>query len=1174
MKKITTFLLLHLCYMNVMAQIRFERHLNDIGSIANFINMDFAISADMDADGDQDVISYLEAEERLVWFENLDGAGTFNRIQHLITDEGVYGVALAEDLNNDGNIDIIIRSKSSYKFLWLENSGSKVGNWDNRHVIDANQNSGISSASAYDLDGDGDLDLISRGSAQRFGIYENTDGIGTFVNIPGFVHGANPGASGIIDIDGDNNLDIVIVYDETNEIGWFNNIDGSNNFGNFSLIEASIPGASGMAIADINGDNLDDIVTRSTTSKKILWLENIGNGDFNSPKLILDYEIPDLKFQLSDMDSNGTIDIVYSSYLDGDIGWLVNMGSGVFNEPQNDFSHDLKKPTFFDIADFNGDGKNDILATSEVEGRTAWFDLYEPSFNNNYPVYSDIFGSSSVQAVDMDNDGDADIISINYAEDKLFWRDNTDGSGNEFSFNNIAEIEGLSSISAADLNGNQRKDILYTSLTKDYVRYRTNFNSLKFSSVRNVTTDLNGATAAKAKDLDGDGDNDVVAVGYYSNNVYWYENDGNGFFNDKHELIASFPGGNEVYIDDLNNDNRPDIILASPITHSIIWFENSGNGFAAAKIITDQVTDITSLYVKDLDGDGLKDIVFGALGKVSLGWLKNINQATSFSEINNIAYKTFVRDVTIGDVDGDSDYDVVVSSLRSNALIWYENIDGSGNNFRIRNLGGAQETTSVVPVDIDNDLDIDFVSGALYSTSTPWYENLGRSSNKITGMLSLDLGNNGCNMNNLPMPSTMITTSNESNSFSTFTDTSGLYNLEVSRGDFTTAVTRNFKGLYSVQPTSYSSQFTSDGNLQVADFCIVSEQSKNDLSVEIFPLTAASPGFEAEYLISYRNVGNTILDGLIEFNFDSTKLNFINSSITPFTQNEDYLTYNFSNLNPFETRNIHITLKLKVPPTNEIGNELVFETIVNPVTNDITPENNTFNLTELVIGSFDPNDIQVLEGSNMFIGDAHKDLHYIIRFQNTGTAPAISVKISNVLDANLNWKTMQLVKTSHPSTVEIIDGNRINFYFEQINLPDSTTNEPESHGYIIYKIKPIDDIEVGDIVFNEADIFFDFNLPINTNTVATTYVDVLNTKEFSNNDLKLYPVPAKNKIFIENAQPIKKVKVYNAIGQLCMEKNDIKGVGQLDISSLSKGVYILRLIDETLIESTKLIVKN
>ncbi|WP_033961895.1 DUF7619 domain-containing protein [Psychroserpens jangbogonensis] len=115
------------------------------------------------------------------------------------------------------------------------------------------------------------------------------------------------------------------------------------------------------------------------------------------------------------------------------------------------------------------------------------------------------------------------------------------------------------------------------------------------------------------------------------------------------------------------------------------------------------------------------------------------------------------------------------------------------------------------------------------------------------------------------------------------------------------------------------------------------------------------------------------------------------------------------------------------------------------------------------MNSFDPNDITVLEGEETYINDIDKYLHYIIRFQNAGTSEAINLKGTNILDDKLDWNTLELKSSSHDNRVEINNGNTISFIFNYINLPDSTLDDPNSHGYIAYKVKPKSNVIVDDV---------------------------------------------------------------------------------------------------------------
>jgi uncharacterized repeat protein (TIGR01451 family) len=147
-----------------------------------------------------------------------------------------------------------------------------------------------------------------------------------------------------------------------------------------------------------------------------------------------------------------------------------------------------------------------------------------------------------------------------------------------------------------------------------------------------------------------------------------------------------------------------------------------------------------------------------------------------------------------------------------------------------------------------------------------------------------------------------------------------------------------------------------------------------------------------------------------------------------------------------------------------------------------------------IIDSFDPNDKQVspLGFTENHYVKPNTELEYLIRFQNTGTAEAVNISVVDTLSTDLDMETFHLMSTSHPSELQIenIAGKQVlKWHFKNINLPDSTHNEPQSHGYIKFKIKHKTGIAEGTIIQNFADIYFDFNEPVRTNTTVSNITD-------------------------------------------------------------------------------------
>jgi hypothetical protein len=218
-------------------------------------------------------------------------------------------------------------------------------------------------------------------------------------------------------------------------------------------------------------------------------------------------------------------------------------------------------------------------------------------------------------------------------------------------------------------------------------------------------------------------------------------------------------------------------------------------------------------------------------------------------------------------------------------------------------------------------------------------------------------------------------------------------------------------------------------------------------------------------------------------------------------------------------------------------------------------------VNQTVVNSQDPNDIIVHEGASLTLARAQQEyLHYTIRFQNIGTSDAINIKVLNDLDAKLDWSTFKLISTSHNCRVKNTN-NHNEFLFENINLPGSE-NEPLSHGYITYKVKPIASIAVGNVIPNSANIYFDFNAPIATNLTTTTIVNNLGVDNFAFNDFKCFPNPVKNTLSVANSSTIDAIEITSLIGQPMISKKVNELQTEINLSALSNGIYFVKVTSQ------------
>ncbi|HEY0092339.1 MAG TPA: T9SS type A sorting domain-containing protein, partial [Flavobacterium sp.] len=315
------------------------------------------------------------------------------------------------------------------------------------------------------------------------------------------------------------------------------------------------------------------------------------------------------------------------------------------------------------------------------------------------------------------------------------------------------------------------------------------------------------------------------------------------------------------------------------------------------------------------------------------------------------------------------------------------------------------------------------------------------------------------------------------------------------------------------------------------------------------------------YKILFRNKGNVQQSGDITFTFEDDVIDFVSAS-QPAAQNLNVLSWTYSNLNPFETRTIDLVMHLNAPtstPPLVTGQQLAFEAIITPLSPEEVPADNVFAFKQTVVNSVDPNDKTCLEGDVVGPDMIGNYAHYIIRFENTGTAEALNIVVSDLIDTSkFDVSTLIPLDGSHPFETRISSTNKVEFIFENIMLPfEDATND----GYVAFKIKTLPTLAVGDTFSNSASIYFDYNFPIVTNT-ATTAIQQLGTGDFEFSDhFTLYPNPAKNTLNIKSqpAVEIFSVGIYNTLGQLVLVLTEPIKVSGIDVSDLKSGSYFLKM---------------
>lgn len=433
---------------------------------------------------------------------------------------------------------------------------------------------------------------------------------------------------------------------------------------------------------------------------------------------------------------------------------------------------------------------------------------------------------------------------------------------------------------------------------------------------------------------------------------------------------------------------------------------------------------------------------------------------------------------------------------------------------------------------------------------------------EISGNTKFDLNSNGCDFSDINYPHLNFSITNGTVTGSLIANQSGNYYIPVQAGNH--IITPNLENptYFNISPTSFTANFPTQASPFTQDFCVTPNGVKSDVEVVLIPTTPARPGFDATYKLVYRNKGNQVENGTISLTFDETRLDYVTANPVYDSSATNSFTWNYVNLQPFETREIGIIFNLNSPmeaPAVNNGDILNYTATISTANTDETPTDNTFTLDQTVVGSYDPNDKTCLQGETIAPTEVGKYVHYVIRFENTGTYPAENVVVKDMIDlTKFDIATLVPLKSSHDFFTRI-SGNKVEFIFENINLD---FNDATNDGYVMFKIKTKPTLVVGNTFTNNANIYFDYNFPITTNTYTTT-VAALSAQDFDfGTYFTLYPNPAKDVLNIQAKEglAVNSVEIYNQLGQIVMAITNT--VNSVDVANLASGTYFVKVNTE------------
>lgn len=724
---------------------------------------DYSIGADVDEDGDIDIITLTSLQNRMSVFIN-DGTGSYTGPTNYTTANSFQ--VEAKDVDGNGSIDLVTSNNNAFMMSVFINNGSGSGTFASK-VDYANGSSWNGKAlTTGDIDNDGDedvlIDIIIGGAVDSIQVFLN-DGDGTFTVTDGISTTGGFEQLKMADIDGDEDLDLIGVSPELGQLwSWKNDGTGSFSANTTSAITTS---SIQFALANFNGNGPIDAITTDQSDDEISIITEDNSFLFAFNATPVNQTVGDAPNAISsgDLDGDGDIDVVVSNSTDQNLSILINNGSASFTE--SNYSTSGTYANYISLADVDGDGDLDII-TGNQDGTISVIKNYPgPTISSITPAHgaSDITASNNI-AIKFDEGMDSGTMgattvqiigsltglyggSYTYtAGDSTLTINPTDDfaagevvtvvvttgvestlgvameSGSSTNFvvaagdgeifgtaNTYTAGDETNAVTLADVNDDGDIDIVVVNTTADSVAILISNGDGTFDSPVNYYAGDAPADVAVG-DLDGDGDIDLLVSTTTDNVLSRFLNNGDGTFAAR-STFATTSGPGSISLGDIDNDGDLDTYYSA---NNVMYTQsNNGSGTFSSESVWGTNASVITAPV-DLNGDGLADYV--GLSGISLRFVLNDGDGTYSYGSSSLAGSGSGNGVVTGDFDGDGDIDIISSYTQVDGYIAFSANNGSGGyagavSYTLSgNSNDSPGGLSALDIDGDGDLDIAVVN--------------------------------------------------------------------------------------------------------------------------------------------------------------------------------------------------------------------------------------------------------------------------------------------------------------------------------------------------------------------------------------------------------------------------------------------------------------------------------
>ncbi|MFT5819833.1 MAG: putative repeat protein (TIGR01451 family) [Crocinitomix sp.] len=451
----------------------------------------------------------------------------------------------------------------------------------------------------------------------------------------------------------------------------------------------------------------------------------------------------------------------------------------------------------------------------------------------------------------------------------------------------------------------------------------------------------------------------------------------------------------------------------------------------------------------------------------------------------------------------------------------------------------------------------------------------------IQGIVYYDLNENG------------IQDPDEGGTFLTpiISDPGGIYRVTGVDGHYFGPVTDLADGEYEIYPVLDDIWKISSDSLVYTIMVNDTYEQRDSLDFGIYPdtliyevdpaLVASFPRCKdtINYWLNVHNIGTTIASGSIHLELDDS-LYYVSANILPDSVVGQHVYWSYEDLFFYE----HHLITVQVGTPDGIEDTVSSSLVVTIDSADVEMYTSTETLEQIILCGYDPNDKipkPLGEGEFGYISPATEDIEYLIRFQNTGTDTAFNVVIKDQLDENLDWYSITPLAYSHDMSFEMDMDGEVSFIFDNIMLPDSGANQLGSQGFVKYRIDLKPDLPLETSIFNTANIYFDLNPAVITNTtINTLHIDASSIDELlEKQQLLVYPNPFSEMTTVYFGKDLKNysIQIVDLLGKQVYANTGLNGNKlEIEAGQFKPGMYILLLVDNELnqtVSTAKLIVK-